>query len=67
MPKTYTTVQGDMWDSISYKVYGREYGMDTLLKANQAYRDVAIFPQGIQLICPDLPESAAAIMPPWRR
>lgn len=56
-----------MWDSIAYKVYGREYGMDTLLKANQAYRDVAIFPQGVQLVCPDLPESAAAIMPPWRR
>lgn len=67
MPKTYTTVQGDMWDSIAYKVYGKEYGMDALLKANESYRDVAIFPQGITITCPDVDDNVANILPPWRR
>lgn len=67
MSKTYTTVQGDMWDSIAYKVYGKEYGMDALLKANEPYRDVAIFPQGITITCPDVDDNVASILPPWRR
>lgn len=50
MPKTYTTVQGDMWDSIAYKVYGKEYGMDALLKANEPYRDVAISHRASRLL-----------------
>ena len=30
----YTTIQGDMWDSIAKKVYGTEKAMDILMKAN---------------------------------
>ena len=28
---TYTTIQGDMWDSIAKKVYGTERAMDILM------------------------------------
>lgn len=67
MSKTYTTVQGDMWDSIAYKVYGKEHSMDALLKANEAYKDVAVFPQGIKITCPDVNAGTSDVLPPWRR
>lgn len=65
--KTYTTVQGDMWDFVAYKVYGHERYMDTLLEANPAYKDVAVFPAGITLTCPDVGASTGGIAPPWKR
>ena len=34
MPKTYTTVQGDMWDSIAYKQLGSTSHTDKLLNSN---------------------------------
>lgn len=30
----YTTVSGDMWDTIAKKVYGDEYCADVLMQAN---------------------------------
>lgn len=65
--KTYTTVQGDMWDMIAYKVYGQEGSMTLLLEANQTYKDVAVFPQGVVLNCPDYEAAAISTLPPWRR
>ena len=40
---TYTTIQGDMWDSIAKKVYGTERAMDILMKANPEHLSVAVF------------------------
>ena len=67
MSKTYTTVQGDMWDLIAFKVYGNELYMDTLLEANEQYKDTAVFPQGVVLDCPDADAASVDILPPWRR
>lgn len=67
MANTYTTVQGDMWDTIALKVYGNETRMHLLLDANQEYRNVARFPQGIKLNCPDIDTSATDLLPPWRQ
>ena len=36
MLKTYTTVQGDMWDSIAYKCYGDESGINVRYTALEA-------------------------------
>ena len=66
MPDTYKTIQGDMWDSIARKVYGNEKYMAELLKANEEYREIAVFPQGILLTCPDIPKASSALLPPWR-
>ena len=41
----YTTVQGDMWDAIAYKIFGNELYMNELLEANETYRNTAIFQQ----------------------
>lgn len=65
--KSYTTIQGDMWDLIAYKVYGHERYMSTLIEANQAHQDVAVFPAGVTLTCPDVGIETAAALPPWRR
>ncbi len=64
---TYTTVQGDMWDLIAFKLYGTELGMDELLKANQQYRDYVVFPAGIVLQVPEFEVVEKSILPPWRR
>lgn len=64
----YMTIQGDMWDYIAYKVYGNEKYINLLLEANQQYRKYAVFPQGIRLVCPDIPvENGPAYLPPWRQ
>ena len=34
MPDTYTSIQGDTWDMIAYKVYGKESAMVQLMEAN---------------------------------
>ncbi len=67
MSKTYTTIQGDMWDSIALKVYRSENCMSFLLEANQQYRDIAVFPAGVVLTCPELAPEQSQILPPWRR
>ena len=45
--KTYTTAQGDMWDSIAHVQLGDAAYMDKLIQANLAYREYYIFPAGI--------------------
>ena len=42
MSSTYSTVQGDMWDLISYRVYGTEKYVKNLLEANPQYRNVVV-------------------------
>lgn len=67
MTKTYTTISGDMWDGIAYKVYGDEAYTDKLMKLNPQYRNIVIFPAGIVL---DLPEESLTVsvsLPPWKR
>ena len=49
---TYTTVQGDMWDLISHKVYGDVRFADVLISANPQYRDVLIFSAGVTVDVP---------------
>lgn len=67
MLKTYTTIQGDMWDGIAKKVYDSESGINVLLEANQDYADIVIFPAGIELTVPDYAPPKTELLPPWRR
>lgn len=66
--REYTTVQGDMWDSISHKVYGDEKYTDVLINANPEHRFVYIFSAGIALNVPEVEERITADdLPPWKR
>ncbi len=65
---TYTTVQGDMWDSIAFKMYGDTKFKDILLEANTEYRWIYIFSAGIVLEVPEV-ETRITVddLPPWKR
>lgn len=65
--KTYTTVQGDMWDSIAFAQMGSVDYTDQLMIANQKFREYYIFPAGVELIIPDPVLLISDILPPWKK
>lgn len=67
MAKTYTTVQGDMWDSIAHAQLGDVAHTDKLMNANLQYRKYYIFPAGIVLTLPEITESVSSTLPPWKQ
>lgn len=66
MATKYTTVQGDTWDLISYKVYGSEKYIGNLMQANFALLDYTVFPSGVKVIVPALPIEETDESPEWR-
>ena len=58
MSKTYTTIQGDMWDSIAFSKLGSEAYTDRLMNLN---------PQYLVLKLPDLVEDVSDTLPPWKQ
>lgn len=64
--KTYTTIQGDMWDSIAYKLYGNEKYMRLLMQNNMELLDIFIFGAGTVLNVPELELESETDMPSWR-
>lgn len=67
MSRTYTTIAGDMWDTIAYKVMGNEMQMDALIKHNLQYRHIFIFPAGIKIEIPDIEIKISKSLPPWKQ
>lgn len=67
MSKTYTTVQGDMWDSIAYSQLGDVAYTDDLMNANRDYLSYYTFPAGIVLTLPDVVETVSDALPPWKK
>lgn len=66
MASTYTTIQGDTWDSIAYKLFGDESYMKDLIEANWDYVDVLVFSGNTVLTVPDISEEADEDLPFWR-
>jgi phage tail protein X len=66
---TYTTVQGDMWDSIAHKLTGSEEVTAQLIEANLDKSAIYIFPAGVVLNVPDFNNYAAdeEYYPPWKK
>lgn len=62
----YTTCQGDTWDMISYKCYGIEKHIGILMQENFDLLDIFIFPQGIEVLIPELDEEDTTDIPEWR-
>ncbi len=63
----YSTIQGDTWDGISFKIYGSERFMTLLMGTNPAQTGTVIFSAGEQLTVPDRPAEAADTLPPWKQ
>ena len=66
MSKTYTTIQGDTWDLIEYKLYGSEKYMKNLIEANWPLLEVLVFSSGTVINVPDIPEDSDEDAPFWR-
>lgn len=65
---TYTTIQGEMWDIISKNIFGSEFFVDALMKANPSYASTVIFSAGIILTIPDIDTiTQFSDLPPWKR
>jgi phage tail protein X len=63
----YITIQGDMWDSISKKLYGTEKHVKELMEANKSYLLTLVFLDGIVLNVPEITtEEEISNIPPWR-
>ena len=56
--KTYTTVQGDMWDSIAFRQLGSTDYTDKL---------IYVFPAGVVLTLPEITQGVNNSLPPWKR
>jgi len=68
--RKYTAVQGDVWDYLSWKLYGDEGYAHILLDANPALRHIVIFETPTEINVPDKPQSRAqssANLPPWKQ
>ena len=67
MTETYTTVQGDVWDVVALSVYGDTKYTGWLMQNNFPLLDIFVFPAGIVLQTPSLPEEVKTELPPWRQ
>lgn len=68
MADTYTSISGDTWDLISFKVYGDERYLDRLILANPAHAYLVRLPAGLVLTVPEIPTpDTSPNLPPWRR
>ncbi len=65
---TYTTKQGDMWDTIALSQYNSLDTMSALMYANTQYIGTYIFPSGVVLNIPEIDEDNKILssdLPPW--
>ena len=65
--KTYTTVQGDMWDGIAYTQLGSVNHTGALMQQNLRYVHYYTFPAGIVLTIPDIGDDESDVLPPWKK
>lgn len=65
---TYTTILGDTWDAIAYRLWGIETLMHKLMEANPAHRLTVVFASGVTLTVPTLSteQTTTAMDPPWK-
>ncbi|MGM9598694.1 MAG: tail protein X [Faecousia sp.] len=68
MSKTYTTVQGDMWDSIAYKTLGSVEHTNRIMSANPSLYKYFVFPAGVVVNIPDSNTGRNYDnLPPWKK
>lgn len=68
--KTITTIQGDTWDLLAFRIYGNECLMHILINANIEHRKTVIFPAGVVLQVPEIETVTADYvknLPPWKQ
>ena len=68
--RVYISTQGDWWDMIAMRVYGRKRGnehlMFRLLEANYPLREISNFPAGVPVIVPEVDIATEIPLVPWK-
>lgn len=66
---TYTTIEGDRWDTVAFKAYGDANKYSAIVQANPFVPKGVILPSGITLYIPveDRPNVNTSLLPPWKR
>jgi len=68
--KQYMAAQGDVWDYLSWKLYGDERFTHVLLEANPKLRHIVLFETTIVINVPDRPQTrtqSSSNLPPWKQ
>lgn len=66
MAAEYSTVQGDTFDGIAWRLWGDEHLAHLLMAANPGLMDTLVFAPGVRLVVPDYtPRPQQADLPPW--
>lgn len=62
----YRTAQGDAFDGIAWRIWGREHMARLLIEANPEHADVLVFGPGVELAVPDVAAPTnVEDLPPW--
>lgn len=66
---TYTTKQGERWDTVAYKAYGDAMRINELIQANPNVPITDEIPANTVLNIPIIAEPTldANLLPPWKR
>lgn len=62
---SYTTIQGDTWDLIAYRLWGSEYLLPLLLEANPKHRETLFFSGDVVLNVPTIDITNYTPRPSW--
>jgi phage tail protein X len=66
----YISMQGDWWDTIAMRVYGRQRGnehlMFRLIEDNYDLREISQFPAGIKVCVPEVAIATDIPLVPWK-
>lgn len=67
--KIYTTISGDTWDSIAYKLFDDSKLYNSLLELNEEHNDVIMFKAGVKLKYQEIDsvKKSNSDAPPWRK
>ena len=65
--RKYTTISGDTWDAITYKIFGSCKYIDKVMQANIKHINIFVFPAGIEINIPEIPAEVSDSLPPWKR
>jgi hypothetical protein len=63
----YTTVGGDFWDAISYKIWSTERYANLLMEANPLAINVIRFDAGFPLFVPVISATPSIAVQPWNQ
>jgi hypothetical protein len=65
-PSVYVTQSGDMFDLISFNIWGTEYFADELQYANPSFANIWEFDAGVSLVIPQITlPTIVPNVPPW--